>query len=102
MQKLNNWKELIIVADKVLKYDPTNVKALFRKALALKNLQEFEDAIALLDKVFKDLDTNEEFKKKVDEGMVNEFKGLQQSTKAAYNAYLKKQKNMYQTMFSGN
>jgi tetratricopeptide (TPR) repeat protein len=101
MQKLGKWKELIVVADKIIKYDPTNIKAFFRKALSLKHLQEFEEGIALLEKIFKDLDTNEDFKKKVDNDMLNELKKLYQEIKGAYAAYLQKQKSMYQSMFSG-
>ncbi len=102
MQKFENWKKLIIVADKILNLEPNNIKAIFRKALALKNIQEFEPAIEIIQKVLANIDSDPSLKAKVDDAMLKELNTLLKSTDADYQSYLKKQKNMYKNMFSAS
>ncbi len=98
MQKLGLWKELLIVADKIYKYDAYNVKAIYRKCLALKNLQEFEDATLTIENLFKKAEADSSVK--IDETNRTEFEALLKSIKIANTEYLKKQKSMYKSMFS--
>eukprot|EP01004_Peranema_trichophorum_P005581 NODE_4436_length_1168_cov_55.278469_g3921_i0.p1 GENE.NODE_4436_length_1168_cov_55.278469_g3921_i0~~NODE_4436_length_1168_cov_55.278469_g3921_i0.p1 ORF type:complete len:337 (+),score=79.87 NODE_4436_length_1168_cov_55.278469_g3921_i0:54-1064(+) len=42
--KLKNWKRARYMCDKLLNIDPNNVKGLFRRATALKELDELEEA----------------------------------------------------------
>lgn len=102
LQKFENWKKLIVVADKILNLEQNNIKAIYRKALALKNLQEFEPAIESIQKVLANIDSDPSLKSKVDDSMLKEFNSLLKSTEAAYQSYLKKQKNMYKNMFSAS
>lgn len=102
LQKLENWKKLITVADKVLTLEPLNMKAIYRKALALKHLQEYEEAIVILENVLKAIENDSGLKEKTDETMIKDIDTLLRSTKTAHNNYLKKQKNMYKSMFNNS
>jgi len=102
LQKFENWKKLITVADKIINLEPNNIKAIYRKALALKNIQEFEPAIESIKRVMENIETDPTLKGKVDNAMIKELDALLKSTEAAYQTYLKKQKNMYKNMFSAS
>ena len=93
---------MVTVADKALNVEPNNIKAIYRKALALKNLQEYESAIEILEKALQNIENDTELKKKIDGSMVKELTTLLTSTKTALNSYLKKQKNIYKSMFGAS
>ena len=48
--KIKNWKDLLLTIEKILKLDEFNVKAIYRKAFALYNLEKFEEAYCLINK----------------------------------------------------
>jgi len=102
LQKFENWKKLVIVADKVLNVEPNNIKAIYRKALALKNLQEFESAIEILEKALKNIENDTLLKQKTDATMIKDLDSLLKTAKIAQNNYLKKQKNVYKSMFAAS
>jgi len=99
MMKLNKWKEVDMVAGKILKLDKNNVKAIYRKALALKHLQDYEQAKkTILD--FKDiLEKDLELKLKMDPQLLADTEHLLTSIKQTENEYIKKQKQVYSSMF---
>lgn len=39
--KMKNWKDLLLTIEKILKLDEFNIKAIYRKAFALYNLEKF-------------------------------------------------------------
>ncbi|KAG8735168.1 hypothetical protein FRC10_010907 [Ceratobasidium sp. 414] len=51
--KLKNWIEVLCSTSEVLEVDPKSVKALFRSARALTELEEFEEALDCCDRALK-------------------------------------------------
>lgn len=99
-QKLSQWRDLVIVADKIIKYEPYNFKAIYRKCLSLKNTQEFDDSIAIIEKLLKDVETDAALQSKLDEATKTDFVNLLKETKNANAQYHKKQKDLYKSLFS--
>jgi len=46
--KLEKWRKMVMATDKALEIDPLNEKAAFRKALALRQLQDYEPALQFI------------------------------------------------------
>lgn len=92
--KLNKWKELILVSDKILEFDEKNCKALYRKSLALKELTEYQKAF----------DCIEQFLKKIDDNLNEESKkdlvSLKNNIEKLLISYKNKEKKMYSQMFA--
>jgi len=100
LQQMEKWKEIILVVDKALTLSPDNVKLVWRKALALKNLQEFEESIKLLTDFSLKLQSDENLKNSIkDDNLQKDLDNLLNSTKQALNEYTKKQKTIYSAMF---
>jgi len=100
LTKTEKWKQVIIVANKILKLDPVNIKAVFRKATALRNMSEFEDGIRLLINFKEKVESNAELKAKLDLQSLQDMENLLKTIKQAEKEYLKTQKNIYSSMFS--
>ena len=94
MQKLERWKEVILVCDKILKMDPKSVKSIYRKGLALKHLQEFEKAISFLNKYKIE---NIEI---LPDDALKDIDNLLILIKIDLNEYNKKEKNIFASMFA--
>lgn len=43
--KMDNWKDLIISTTKTLTLTPNNPKAVYRKAIGLKHVGEYDEAL---------------------------------------------------------
>ena len=85
--KLKKWKEVITHADNALKLNPTNIKALFKKGVALIEKDDWDAARAALNKVLE-LDANN----------VDAKKELAKMNKRIQ-AQNEKDKQLYQKMF---
>jgi hypothetical protein len=97
--KLNKFKELLMVSDKILKLDPNNVKAIYRKALCLRHAQDYDQAIALINNFKENLEKDPELKAKVDASFLVDMDQLLGTITLAASEYLKKQKQVYKSMF---
>jgi tetratricopeptide (TPR) repeat protein len=85
--KVNDWKEVITRTNNVLKENPANVKALYRKGVALGKIDNWDEAISILKKA-SDLDP-------ADKAIPREIKSLEQKIRAQN----QKDKHLYQKMF---
>ncbi|EZG64343.1 putative peptidyl-prolyl cis-trans isomerase [Gregarina niphandrodes] len=85
--KLENWIEATIACAAVLRDDPTNVKALYRRAIARTGIQEFELAINDLKQALQIDPENMDVKKQI---TITNNKRKQQEAKT---------RSMYQRMF---
>ena len=91
--KLNKWKELVLVANRILDFDENNSKAIYRKALGLKELQDYE----------KSFECIHEFLKKNGESIDSESKkelvALNSTIEKLLTSYKNKEKKMFTQMF---
>lgn len=83
-----SYPEVITLSEKVLELDPTNAKALFRLAKAQDALQNWETALQAIDKLLAAQPDNAE------------AQALRTHVQSEQKAYDKKQKSMFQKMFS--
>lgn len=91
--KLNKWKELILVSDKILEFDEHNCKAIYRKSLALKELTEYQRAFDCInDFLSKNTYLTEENKK--------DLILLKNTIEKLLISYKSKEKKMYSQMFA--
>lgn len=92
--KLRKWKELILVSDKILSIEPMNIKAIYRKCLALKETQNYEDGLAIINKF---MNSNRKIEENAD--LIREIESLNISIENLYLKYKNKEKKMYTNMF---
>ena len=88
--KKGNNKEAAIEATKALEFDKKNVKALLRRAKALRNLLKFQRSLDDINNVLEIIPNDKETKRQL------------LITKNALKKYNKKQKNTYSNMFKNN
>lgn len=91
---MNKWKELILVADKILEFDENNCKAIYRKAIALKETLEYEKAFNSINDFYK---KNEQ---SLDEDSKKELLNLNKTIEKLLISYKNKEKKMFTQMFS--
>lgn len=92
--KLKKWKELVLVADKILEFDESNCKAIYRKGLALKELLEYEKADHCINEFLK------KFSSTLSEETKKELTNLKGSVENLLVAYKNKEKKIFSQMFS--
>ena len=90
--KLQNWHEAENFANKVLDYNPQEVKALFRRGLARKGLTSYENSLSDLKLAKESSETNNPLLKSIEE----EIKRVQMLRKKHYS----KEKQLYSKIFS--
>jgi len=91
--KLNKWKELVLVANKILDFDERNCKAMYRKALALKELSEYDQAFETLNEFMK------KYGAEMDENNRKELLTLYAIIEKLLISYKTKEKRMFTNMF---
>jgi tetratricopeptide (TPR) repeat protein len=89
--KLEKWVELRATVDNILKIDPDNAKALFRKATLLFKLEEYEESKELIKKSLHHAQDPE---------IKAQFQALLAQVQAGYEVYAGKQKKLYSKMFN--
>lgn len=89
-QKLERWKDLLTTADKILVGEPYNLKAIYRKGVALLHLEEFEPARDLLKGALGQI---------TDEATKGDFVALLSQIDQKLAEYKSKQKSVYSKMF---
>lgn len=92
--KLEVWKEAVAACDEALELDPTNVKALYRKALGLtlpagSDLDHYREAIILLSKAVKIEPGNLEVREKLQEYKIF-LKDQKKKSKETFGSFFKK------------
>ncbi len=92
--KMKKWKELVLVADKILAFDEHNCKATYRKALALKELQEYEKAFECINGFYNANEQN------LEEESKKELMNLNKIIEKLLVSYKTKEKRMFTQMFS--
>lgn len=92
--KMNKWKEVILVADKILEYDENNCKATYRRALAYKETLEYEKAFNSINVFYKKNEQN------LDEESKKELLTLNKVIEKLLISYKNKEKKMFTQMFS--
>lgn len=92
--KLNKWKELILVSDKILSIDPKNMKAIYRKVLALKEIQNYEEGMKIINNFFSQNKKEEE-----NSDLIEQLESLKSSMEKLYLKYKNKEKKMFSNMF---
>lgn len=84
--KLDKWPKMQMAADKALEVDPKSVKAAYRKAFALRKLQDYDEALKFL-KDHPQLESDE-------------LTTLKQGIEADLKKHREKEKEIYKDMFS--
>ena len=92
--KMNKWKELILVADKILAFDDKNCKTIYRKTMALKELSEHDKAFECINEFLK---KNEQ---SLDEESKKELLILYKIVEKQLISYKNKEKKMFTQMFN--
>eukprot|EP01016_Furgasonia_blochmanni_P042043 TRINITY_DN5541_c0_g1_i3.p1 TRINITY_DN5541_c0_g1~~TRINITY_DN5541_c0_g1_i3.p1 ORF type:complete len:117 (-),score=8.63 TRINITY_DN5541_c0_g1_i3:171-521(-) len=95
--KLERFKHLINVADKILKIDPQSVKASYRKSFALYKTQEYDESLQCL----SDLEQSHA-EGQVDKEMMGEVRKLRETVSEAKRLYDIKQRKIYTAYFNSN
>lgn len=99
MMKLEKWKELLLVADKIFKLDPTNMKAAYRKALAFRHLQEYQKGLDLLKEVTTAISNKDPERKHTDKLQYKELEKLNAQLEGDQKTYEKNEKAVFKKMF---
>ena len=86
---MKDWPSCIEQCDKVLRRDSSNVKALYRKGVALGKTKEFDDAIACLKKAVA-LDATNVASKRALRDVVQQKKTQQKQLKSTYGGMFSK------------
>lgn len=89
--KLKRWEDFNKSIDKILAIDPTNAKALYRKARALGDQEEYDQARKFI---------QEQCSKLKNEDSIKELKELESRLSVEEKTTLKKEKVMFSKMFS--
>ena len=86
---MKDWPSCIEQCDKVLRKDSSNVKALYRKGVALGKTKEFDDAIQVLKKAVA-LDATNVASKRALRDVVQQKKTQQKQLKNTYGGMFSK------------
>ena len=99
MLKLEQWKPLIQVVDKLLKLDKNNMKAVYRKAVALRKLQEHQAALTLLNDTTAAISNIDPERKHTDKQQYKELEKLSKQVELELKHQQKNEKAVFQKMF---
>ena len=100
MLKLEKWKELLLVTEKILKIEKNNMKAVYRRAVALRALSEYEDALQLLKDTMVNISNLDPERKHTDKNQFKELEKLYDQIEFDQKKFEKSQKTVFKKMFS--
>lgn len=93
---LGNWRRVIKYSDALLRHEPTNERALFRRAQALRRFPDrLEDALKDLNEAIRVAPSNRQLRDE-HRSLVAEIKDKRQADKQAYGSFLKQGADIYQ------
>ncbi|KRX10355.1 hypothetical protein PPERSA_00835 [Pseudocohnilembus persalinus] len=93
-QNLGQWDKLLIVSDKIFDICQNHPKAAYRKALALKNLEKYEQSRQFLENYL------EQNKGQIEHDLLTQLEKLFIDVQNSEKKYKQKQKKMFQNMFN--
>lgn len=100
MLKLEKWKQLLLVTDKILKLEKLNMKCVYRRAVALRHLQEYQESIDLLKNTMTEISNADPERKRTDKLQFKELEKLYAQVEVDQKTYEKNEKAVFKKMFS--
>jgi len=100
MLKMEKWKEILLVTEKILKLEKNNMKAVYRRAMALRTMMEYEEALKLLKETMTDITNKDPERKHTDKAQFKELEKLYAMIEVDQKKFEKNEKSVFKKMFS--